>query len=118
MAAGLSSLYGALNLTKLVDTVDEARDVTIFAPSNAAFAAIASAASNLSVEAAADILQYHVVAGSVIYSSLITGNTTLETLGGGNITISVIDGSVYVNSAKVITPDVLVANGVVHVIDG
>jgi hypothetical protein len=45
-------------------------------------------------------------------------NTTLQTVGGGNVAISIVNGSVFVNSAKVITPDVLVANGVVHVIDG
>jgi len=51
------------------------------------------------------------------YSSLLT-NTTLKTANGASVTISIINGSVFVNSAKVITPDVLVANGVVHVIDG
>lgn len=56
------------------------------------------------------------VPGVVGYSSLLS-NTTLTTLQGNNVTISIIDGSVYVNSAKVVVPDVLVANGVVHVID-
>lgn len=37
---------------------------------------------------------------------------------GGSVTITVENGTVYVNSARVIVPDVLVANGVVHVIDG
>jgi len=117
-AAGLTALVGALNATSLVSTVNSAKDVTIFAPSNAAFGAIANLAANLSTSAAASILQYHVVAGSVIYSTLITGNTTLKTLGGGELKVSVINGSVYINSAKVTVPDVLVSNGVVHVIDG
>lgn len=51
------------------------------------------------------------------YSTLLS-NTTLPTVGGGNVTIRVENGSVFVNSAKVIIPDVLVANGVVHVLDG
>ena len=38
-------------------------------------------------------------------------------MSGGNVTITVTNGSYFVNSAKVILPDVLVANGVVHVID-
>lgn len=118
LAAGLSALYGALNATSLVDTVDGLRDVTIFAPSNAAFSSIGSIASNISTEMAASILTYHVVAGQVIYSSDITENTTLTTVNGEDIAISVIEGKVYVNSALVITPDVLVSNGVVHVIDG
>lgn len=114
----MTALVGALGATDLVETVNGLEDVTIFAPSNAAFGEIANLAGNLSTEVATSILQYHVVQGSVLYSSLITGNTSVETVGGGNITVSVIDGEVFVNSAKVIIPDVLVSNGVVHVIDG
>jgi len=117
-AANLTSLVGALKKANLVDTITGLKDVTIFAPSNDAFGAIASAAGNLSVETLGDILQYHVIQGSVVYSSDIMNGTVVETVGGGNVTITVIDGAVYVNSAKVIVPDVLVANGVVHVIDG
>lgn len=40
------------------------------------------------------------------------------TVGGGSVNITVENGAVFVNSARVIVPDVLVANGVVHVIDG
>lgn len=38
-------------------------------------------------------------------------------MNGGQLTITVNNGSVFVNSARVVLPDVLVANGVVHVID-
>jgi hypothetical protein len=91
--------------------------VTIFAPSNAAFQAIGSAVGTLSAAQLAQILEYHVINGTVGYSSSLT-NSTLTTLSGGSVTITVENGTVYVNSARVIVPDVLVANGVVHVIDG
>lgn len=116
-AANLTAVAGALTRANLVDTVNGLKDVTVFAPSNAAFSAIGSATGNLTMEALSGILTYHVVQGTVGYSSMLS-NTTLMTVGGGNVTISIIDGSVFVNSAKVIVPDVLVANGVVHVIDG
>jgi len=115
--ANLTSLTGALTTADLVSTVDGLEDVTIFAPSNAAFQAIGSALGNASTEALTGILTYHVVQGTVGYSSMLT-NTTLKTVNGADITISIIDGSVFVNSAKVTIPDVLVSNGVVHVIDG
>jgi Fasciclin domain len=57
------------------------------------------------------------VNGTVGYAPSLT-NTTLTTVSGGSVNITVTNGTVYVNSAKVIVPDVLVANGVVHVIDG
>ncbi|KAH8748595.1 FAS1 domain-containing protein [Hyaloscypha finlandica] len=116
-AANLTALAGALTQANLVSTVDSLHDVTIFAPSNAAFQAIGSAVGTLSTAQLAQILEYHVINGTVGYSSSLT-NSTLMTVSGGSVTITVENGTVYVNSARVIVPDVLVANGVVHVIDG
>lgn len=116
-AANLTALTGALTQAKLVSTVDSLHDVTIFAPSNAAFQAIGSTVGNLSTAQLAQILEYHVINGTVGYSSSLT-NSTLMAVSGGSVTITVENGTVYVNSARVIVPDVLVANGVVHVIDG
>ena len=116
VAAGLSSLASALTSASLVSTVDGLKDVTIFAPNNAAFQAIASTAATLTVAQLSNVLTYHVVAGTVGYSSLLS-NTTLKTVNGKSVTITVGRGGVLVNGAKVVTADVLVANGVVHVID-
>merc|ERR1711907_708917 len=45
------------------------------------------------------------------------GTTSVSTLTGHNITLQNINGSLYVNSAKVVTPDILFGNGVIQVID-
>jgi uncharacterized surface protein with fasciclin (FAS1) repeats len=116
IAANLTSVVGALISADLVEAVDTTEDVTIFAPSNMAFSSIGSALRNITTEDLTSVLTYHVVAGTVGYSSMLS-NTTLPTLNGGSVTITIVNGSVYVNSAMVIVPDVLVANGVVHVID-
>ncbi|KAH6677305.1 FAS1 domain-containing protein [Halenospora varia] len=115
-AANLTSLAGALTQLNLVNTINSLRDVTIFAPSNVAFSRISSALSNASTADLTSVLSYHVVNGTVGYSSGLT-NTDLRTLGGQDLTIRIQNRSVFVNSARVTTPDVLVANGVVHVID-
>jgi uncharacterized surface protein with fasciclin (FAS1) repeats len=115
--AGLSSLYGALNATKLLGTVDGLKDVTIFAPNNAAFQRIGSALPNLTTEQITSILTYHVVQGKPGYSSTLADNTKLKTLEGTELTVRIVNGSVLVNNAKVVTADVLIAGGVVHVID-
>ncbi|KAL8916614.1 MAG: hypothetical protein Q9172_006229 [Xanthocarpia lactea] len=117
IAAGLSGVAGALTQAELVDAVDSLEDVTIFAPNNAAFQAIGSALPNLTMTQLAGILQYHVVNGTVAYSSTLTNGTTVPAMAGGDLTITIVEGDVFVNSAKVIIPDVLVAGGVVHVID-
>lgn len=116
VAANLTSVVGALSQANLVNPVNSLRDVTIFAPANSAFQAIGSAIGTLTTEQLSSILTYHVINGTVGYSSALT-NTTLKTLGGGELTVRIENGSVFVNSARVLVPDVLVANGVVHVID-
>jgi uncharacterized surface protein with fasciclin (FAS1) repeats len=116
VAANLTAVFGALNRTDLVEAVDTTPDVTIFAPNNMAFSSIGSALDNIPKENLTSVLTYHVVPGVIGYSSELE-NMTLTTLNGENVTITIVDGSVFVNSAKVITADVLVANGVVHVID-
>jgi len=119
VAAGLTSLYGALNATSLLSTVDGLQDVTIFAPNNTAFQRIGSALANASVAELRSILTYHVVNGSApLYSTDLTNGTSYQTLAGGNVTIHAgANGTLFVNGAKVVTPNVLIAGGVVHVID-
>ena len=114
----LTSIAGALTSAQLVETVDYLSDVTVFVPNNAAFQAIGSALPNLTMEEVTSILTYHVVQGTVGYSSLLTNGTSLPTVQGTNVTVTIEGDSVFVNSARVLVPDVLVANGVVHVIDG
>merc|ERR1712096_15146 len=114
--AGLSAFLGAVNATNLTEAVSTTPDLTIFAPNNAAFQNISSALANLTTEEAAAILQYHVINGTVAYSSTLA-NGTVPTLGGSNVTITIIDGEVFVNRARVIAADILLANGVLHVLD-
>ena len=116
VALGLSSAAGALEQANLVTALDTAMDVTAFIPSNEAFQAIGSALAGASPSDLASVLEYHVVNGTVAYSTDVM-NGTVTTLGGGKLTLTVEDGSIFVNQAKVIIPNVLVANGVVHVID-
>lgn len=113
----LSAAVGALTNASLAAAVDHMSDVTVFVPNNAAFRAIGSALPNLTMEELTSILQYHVVEGVVGYSTLLENGTSLMTAQGTNVTITKDDTDVFVNEAKVVIADVLVSNGVVHVID-
>ena len=118
IAAGLSSLAGALTTVDLVSTLDVAPDITVFAPDNEAFADIANILANLTTEQITSTLAYHVVNGTVAYSSDLVSGSQITTSTGDNVTITIDeDGDVYVNAAKVVTPNVLISGGVVHVID-
>ena len=117
-AADLSELVDAVTAAGLGETIDSLEEVTVFAPSNEAFEAISDTVAELSEEELAEVLQYHVIDGTVGYSTGLEDGATLETVQGESVTIRIIDGDVYVNDAQVIIADVLVSSGVVHVIDG
>lgn len=116
LASNLTAAAGALEAADLTDTVNSLQNITVFVPNNAAFSAIASVFGDLSTEMLAEILQYHVVAGTVAYSTGLS-NMTVESAEGTELKITVTDDGVFVNEAKVVLPDVLISNGVVHVID-
>jgi uncharacterized surface protein with fasciclin (FAS1) repeats len=119
IAANLTSLYGALNATSLLSTVNGLRDVTIFAPNNTAFQRIGSALASASTADLQSILTYHVVNGTApLYSTDLMNGTSHQTVNGANVTIHAgANGTFFVNGARVVTPNVLIAGGVVHVID-
>ncbi|KAK7190687.1 hypothetical protein DPSP01_006704 [Paraphaeosphaeria sporulosa] len=113
----VTSILSALTTANLVGTIDTIADLTIFVPNDAAFAAIASTLANASVEAITSILTYHAVAGAVVFSSDIT-NTTVKTVNGAELTLAVgTDGNAYIDNAKVVLPNIILSNGVAHIID-
>ena len=66
------------------------------------------------------ILEYHaIISDEPLYStSLKNGSSVATLLQGANVTITITSGgNVFVNDAKVVTPNILIAGGVVHVID-
>ncbi|TVY85341.1 Fasciclin-like arabinogalactan protein [Lachnellula suecica] len=116
----LTALAGALKSANLLTAVDDLKDVTIFAPSNKAFQNIGSATPMLTEQQLSGILEYHVINGTVGYSSLLTtglANESFPTLAGGNVMVEAVNGKVFINSAMVTITDIIVSNGVLHVID-
>jgi hypothetical protein len=119
ITGNFTALAGAATEADLVAPLEEASDITIFCPNNDAFQALASsgATANITKEQLASILTYHVVQGTVGYSTTLS-NDSLTTLNGGDLDITVSpEGAVFVNNARVINADILIENGVLHVID-
>ncbi|KAK7993519.1 hypothetical protein PG989_006900 [Apiospora arundinis] len=115
--ANLTALSGAVKAANMGPALDGMKDVTIFAPDNQAFMSISSLLTNASSQDVAKILGYHVVPGKVAYSSDLS-NMTIKAQDGTDLKITVEkDGAVFVNAARVTVPNVLVGNGVVHVVN-
>ena len=119
-ADSFSTLLTAATAAGLVETLQGEGPYTVFAPTDEAFAALPAGTLEgllADKEALKDVLLYHVVSGAVT-SDQVVGLTSANSVEGSPIAISVKDGMVYLNdSAKVVTPDVMASNGVIHVID-
>jgi transforming growth factor-beta-induced protein len=117
--AGFETLVAAVQAAGLEDVLRGPGPFTIFAPTNAAFAALPEGALQgllADPAALAGVLTYHVVAGRVFASDLREG-LEVATVGGGTLTIT-LGGGARVNGVAVVAADVLTSNGVIHVIDG
>ena len=115
----LSTLVTAVKKAGLVDTLNSASGITVFAPDNAAFAKIPAATLNSVLSNKAEltkILTYHVVAGRYTPTQLAAG-TPLKTLEGGTVAPALMGGTYEVNSADVVCGNVQTANATVYIIN-
>jgi len=119
-AGNFTTLAAALTAAGLVDTLKGAGPFTVFAPTDAAFAALpAGTVEDLLKPENKDkliaILTYHVIAGKVMSTDLSEG-LKAKTVNSAEVTIT-LDGGAKVNGVVISTADIAASNGVIHVID-
>ena len=115
----LSTLVKAVGAANLVDTLNSAEDITVFAPTNDAFAAMDPATLK---KAMGDpngllktVLTYHVVQGKLTPADLAGTHASLQ---GGDVTVEGSGEDFTVNGdAKVVCGNVQTANATVYLID-
>ena len=116
----LSTLVSAVQAAGLVDTLNNAQDITVFAPSNDAFAKIPAAdlqALLADKEALTQVLTYHVVGQPVTPEELGTAGP-FESLQGAPVTASGSGEEFVVNdSSNVVCGGVQTANATVYIVD-
>jgi uncharacterized surface protein with fasciclin (FAS1) repeats len=120
-----SSLLAAVRAAGLAKTLSDEGPFTVFAPTDAAFAALPeetlrSLLKPENEDQLTEILTYHVVPAEVPASEVTPGD--VETVNGADLTVSVEDGNVVLedgqgNEATVAQTDIEASNGVIHVID-
>lgn len=121
MAAGnFKTLVAAVQAAGLVDTLKGTGPFTVFAPTDAAFQALPAGTVETLLKdpkgALTQILLYHVVPGKVMAADVKDG-LALKTAAGITVTFKLDGQNVMINEAKLITTDIVAANGVIHVID-
>jgi uncharacterized surface protein with fasciclin (FAS1) repeats len=115
---GLSTLVTAVKKAGLVDTLNAANGITVFAPDNAAFAKIPAATLGSVLANKSEltkVLTYHVVSGRYTPAQLAAGQT-LKTLEGGTVTTAMSGGTYTVNGTDVVCGNVQTANATVYII--
>ncbi|MBA4328031.1 MAG: fasciclin [Polaromonas sp.] len=128
-----TTLVAAVKAAGLVDTLKGPGPFTVFAPTNAAFAALPAGTVDTLLKPEnkgmlTGILTYHVVAGKMDAAALTKaiadgkGSASLKTVAGGTLTAKAMGGKVLVTDEKggsstVTIADVYQSNGVIHVVD-
>lgn len=115
----MTAAAGAFRRADLTTRIDRLRDVTMFIPNNDAFNRVGSSFEDSKMSAAelSQVLQYHVVQGSRPFYTNSLANSSLTTLNGAKLTFTNSSNGLFVNSAKIVSSNVLTNNGVIHIID-
>jgi uncharacterized surface protein with fasciclin (FAS1) repeats len=115
-----NTLEAAVVAAGLVETLSGTGPFTVFAPTDAAFAALpAGTVETLLADPTGtltQILLYHVV-GAQALSTDLTNGQTVATLQGQTVTVTINAEGVFINNAQVTVADIVTDNGVIHVID-
>jgi uncharacterized surface protein with fasciclin (FAS1) repeats len=120
-AGTFNTLVAAVKAAGLADILQNDGPFTVFAPTDAAFAKLprgaieALLADNDKLKA---VLTYHVVPGSLMASDIVKmGAGEIETVNGAPVQVTLRDGKVFVDGAKVVSTNIIASNGIIHVID-
>ena len=124
-AGSFSTLLAAAEAAGLVDALKSEGPLTVFAPTDDAFAALPAGTVETLLQpenkdALAGILKLHVIAGSKVKSEDLAGQQITAASLNGDLSVDGTDGVVITapgSSATVIAADVSASNGVIHVID-
>jgi uncharacterized surface protein with fasciclin (FAS1) repeats len=111
---GQTAFTGLASSYNLSDTLDNTPEITYFIPSNSAFAMQGATNGYSSIE---NLLLGHMIPNFAGYLPSLTDGTTYRSQVGSQFTVTVRGTDYYINNAKVILGNVIVANGVAHVID-
>ncbi len=119
-AGTFKTLVAALKAADLVETLSSPGPFTVFAPTDAAFAALPKGTVEKLLkpenkEKLVKILTYHVVPGSVASKTLKSGK--VKTVEGSSLMVTVSKRNVTIDKATVKTADIKASNGLIHVID-
>jgi uncharacterized surface protein with fasciclin (FAS1) repeats len=115
-----TTLAAAVAAADLVETLSGNGPFTVFAPTDAAFAALPAGTVEALLQNPSgdlsDILRYHVI-GDRVLSGALSDGLTAQTVLGSDLSFTINEQGAFVNGARITVADIETQNGVVHVID-
>ncbi len=113
----LTTLVAALETAELDALLENNGPFTLFAPTDAAFAAVSDGLADLSVSELRQLLLYHIVQANLDSADLALADS-LTTALGKDVTVEVQGDTILLNNSAAITmSDIAAANGTIHIID-
>jgi uncharacterized surface protein with fasciclin (FAS1) repeats len=120
-SADHNTLEAAVGAAGLVNTLNGAGPFTVFAPTDAAFAALPAGTVETLLQdpqgLLTNILLNHVAGANVLSSGLTNGQSIVTLNSGKTVKVTINNDGVFIDDAKVTVADIRTDNGVVHVID-
>lgn len=117
----LTTLVSAVVGANLADALSNTKNITVFAPVNAAFGKLAALPAGDSL---VRVLKEHVVGSFILAKDLNKGNNFATSLNGNQISINIAagatirgSGDAHAQPANIIETDIVANNGVIHLID-
>jgi transforming growth factor-beta-induced protein len=114
-----STAIQALTTAGLLEALSSPGPLTVFAPTDAAFARLGLNANNvgtLPVPFLTSLLTFHVAPGR-LDAAAVVGSQQIRMLNGRDANVRIENGEVFLNNARIIDVDVNATNGVIHVLD-
>jgi len=120
-AGTFKTLLAAVKAAGLVEALTSDKKLTVFAPTDAAFAklpegTIQSLLKPQNKDQLIKILTYHVIPGEVAFKDAV-GLEQATALNKLDLTVNVKEGALFLNESRVINNDIQTSNGIIHVID-
>lgn len=120
-AGTFKTLLTAAQAAGLVDTLKSDGPLTVFAPTDEAFAKLPAGTVEMLLkpenkDQLASVLTYHVIPGKVMASE-VTDMSMAKTVQGDSVDFRVMGDKVMIDQAQIVATDIQASNGIIHVID-
>ena len=117
-----TSFLKALDAANLTAVVRSAPGLTVFAPTDAAFAALppeqlAHLMNRANAAELQKVMTYHLITSRVDSTKIKGAKGDVQTVEGSKVTLDGSGDSLMVDNAAIVQADVMASNGIVHVID-